>query len=69
MFLKERAVILTIYVWLNFIDLNMDPYLEAIVTFKEDLLTVEKPKSEFTPVEIDRNIVNSFRVPTTQFPT
>ena len=47
----------------------MDPYLEAIVTFKEDLLTVEKPKSEFTPVEIDRNIVNSFRVPTTQFPT
>jgi hypothetical protein len=45
----------------------MDPNVEAIVTFKEDLPTVEKLNSEFTPVETDRNIVNTFRLPTTQF--
>jgi len=68
-FLKERAVILTIYVWFNVIDLNMDPYVDAIDNIKEDFLSVKKLNSEFTPVETDRNIVNTFRAPTTPFPT
>ena len=47
----------------------MDPYVDAIDNIKEDFLSVKKLNSEFTPVETDRNIVNTFRAPTTPFPT
>jgi hypothetical protein len=43
-------------VWNVAVDLNMDPYVEAIATISEDLLMVEKQKTELTPLSELRQI-------------
>ena len=46
-FLKEKCVILTNYVWRIAVDFDMGPYEEVISTIKEDLLTVEGQRKGF----------------------
>jgi hypothetical protein len=43
-FLKERDLVLTSDYWRIAIDVNVEPYEEAILTIKEDSLTAEKQR-------------------------
>jgi hypothetical protein len=49
-FFKDREITLTNNVWRIVINLNMNPYAEALATIREDLQMVEKQKTEFTPL-------------------
>ena len=48
--LKGKEVVLTNDVWRIVVDFEMSPYEEVISTIKEDLLTVEGQKREFTSI-------------------
>jgi len=47
-FFKERDVILSNDLWLIAINIEMEPYEEALSIIRGDLLTVEERKQEFT---------------------
>jgi hypothetical protein len=48
-FLREKDV-LSSDVWHVIIELNLDPYFEAILTMRRDLVEMETHKQEFIPV-------------------
>jgi len=47
-FLKERDVVLSNDVWCIVINIEMEPYEEALSIIRGDLLTVEERRPEFT---------------------